>query len=91
MALVSLFDGLEGLKLDSYGINYWYVGGSISTLFAVYAFVLVVYRLWFHPLANFPGPKLLAATSWYETIVDLFYHDFPERLAKIHQKYGEDT
>ncbi|KAK4061966.1 uncharacterized protein Triagg1_10129 [Trichoderma aggressivum f. europaeum] len=89
MALVSLLDGLQGLRqLGSNSINYWYVGGGISALFSVYAFVLVVYRLWFHPLARFPGPKLLAATTWYETIIDLFHHDFPERLAKIHKEYG---
>ncbi|EMR65631.1 putative benzoate 4-monooxygenase cytochrome protein [Eutypa lata UCREL1] len=88
MALASLFNELEGLSLDPSNLNYCHVAGGIAAIFGVYSFVLVVYRLWFHPLAGFPGPKLLAATKWYEAYVDLFHHDFPERLAKIHEKYG---
>jgi hypothetical protein len=50
---------------------------------------LTVYRLYFHPLAKFPGRKLAAATPWYE-----FYYDFVKRgkytfeIQKMHEKYG---
>lgn len=91
MALASVFTEIKALasELTLDNINPLYVAAGIVGAFTVYSIVLVVYRLWFHPLAGFPGPKLLAATTWYEAYVDLVHHDFPERLAKIHEKYGK--
>lgn len=48
-----------------------------------------VYRLYFSPIASFPGPKLAALTFWYE-----FYYDVVRRgrytwkIAELHKKYG---
>lgn len=50
----------------------------------------IVYRLYFHPLAKFPGPRLAAITSlrnahWY-TFGGA--KDIHGRLAALHAEYG---
>ena len=56
---------------------------------AIYSLALAIYRLYFHPLAKFPGPKLVALTKWPE-----FYRDavsrgkFVFKIQDMHQKHG---
>jgi hypothetical protein len=58
--------------------------------FITYSIGLVVYRLYFHPLRNFPGSKICAATLWYD-----FYYDCVRRgtliwqIEKLHKQYGK--
>ena len=55
----------------------------------LYLVSVAVYRLYFSPLAKFPGPKLAALTYGVE-----LYHDVLRRgrymfeIAKMHEKYG---
>jgi hypothetical protein len=49
-----------------------------------------IYRLYFHPLAKFPGPKIAALTDWYECYHDLFRHGMLIwKLQELHDKYGK--
>lgn len=51
---------------------------------------LVIYRLYFSPIAHFPGPKLTAATGWYETYLDVWKGgQFTFQIEKWHQQYGQ--
>jgi hypothetical protein len=55
----------------------------------VYSIVTAIYRLYFHSLAKFPGPKIPALTLWYE-----FYYDVIKRgchiwkIEEMHKRYG---
>ncbi|EEU38642.1 uncharacterized protein NECHADRAFT_45567, partial [Fusarium vanettenii 77-13-4] len=49
---------------------------------------LVIYRLFFHPLAKYPGPKLAACTElWFVRSWAGGYHPFVMR--QVHEKYGD--
>jgi hypothetical protein len=55
---------------------------------AYFAFI-VVRRLYFSPLAGFPGPKLAAATSWYEFYYQYWLNgQYVFQIEKMHKKYG---
>lgn len=79
--------------MDSFN---WAPLGSLQTIvlgllltYLVYGIGLVIYRLYFSPIAHVPGSKLTAATGWYETYLDVFKGgQFTFQIEKWHQQYG---
>ena len=58
----------------------------LTTLYTLYG---LIYRLYFSPLAKFPGPKLAAATRWYEFYYDVVQRNrFSWQIQKMHDRYG---
>lgn len=68
------------------------VVGVATISLVIYLIGLGVYRLYFSPIAKFPGPKLAALTLWYE-----FYHDvvrggqYVFKIDELHEQYGMVT
>lgn len=60
------------------------VGAAIA-----YYGTLVFYRLFLHPLARFPGPRLAAISRWYEAYYDVYLGgQYTSKIAELHRIYG---
>ena len=59
----------------------------IATIF--YTLYGAIYRLYFSPVAKFPGPKVAALTFWYEFYYDVLHHgSYAWEIERMHKKYG---
>jgi hypothetical protein len=63
---------------------------ATGAIFFLYVTSLYLYRLFFHPLARYPGPKLAAATNWYEFYYDVIQEGgFTHQIQELHKQYGK--
>ncbi|OAG02462.1 cytochrome P450 [Paraphaeosphaeria sporulosa] len=63
--------------------------GVAVVAFAVYWAGLVLYRLFLHPLAKFPGPRLAAITPWYEAYYEIIRNgQYSKKISQLHDQYG---
>lgn len=63
----------------------------IVLAYLFYLACLTIYRVFFHPLAGFPGPKHTAATYLVEHYYELFHGEggqFSRAYRQWHKKYG---
>ena len=62
-----------------------YFGGAVAGYYVWVTF----YRLYLHPLAHFPGPKLAAISRWYEAYYDVVQGgQYTFKIAELHKEYG---
>lgn len=67
-------------------LSWRHVAGAV----VVYYCTLVFYRLFLHPLARFPGPRLAAVSRWYEAYYDLIRGgQYTPKIAELHKQYGK--
>jgi hypothetical protein len=62
---------------------------ALFFLFILYRVLKVIYNLYLHPLAKFPGPKFAAATHFYEFYWSIIRDgEFIWEIERLHKKYG---
>ena len=62
---------------------------KLAIAYIIYLVTLFAYRLLFHPLSQFPGPKLAAITRLYEAYYDVVKNgQYTFKIAELHKKYG---
>jgi Cytochrome P450 len=68
----------------------WKLYILLPALLISYLVGLALYRLYFSPLASFPGPKLAALSNWYEFYWDVIQQgQFTSHIQKLHLQYGK--
>ena len=68
----------------------WTLFKLLSVFFVLYVLSLYVYRIYFDPLSKIPGPKLAAASLWYEFYYDVIKEGrYTWKIWEMHDKYGK--
>ena len=68
----------------------WTLLKLLLVFFILYLLGLYVYRMYFDPLSKIPGPKLAAATLWYEFYYDVYKEGrYTWKIWEMHNKYGK--
>jgi len=87
--LVLLVINIFVFKMPSFGDLHVSWVTLVVVLTTLYVTVGVVYRLYFHPLSKFPGPRLAAATLWYEAYYDVIKQgQYTFKIKELHKQYG---
>lgn len=57
-----------------------------------YAVYTVIYNVYFHPLAKFPGPLIARTTIYWKAYVECIANrSFCHALVELHARYGKIT
>lgn len=78
---------MEALKPDFRATSPTTLAASALALFALFKFLQAIYRLYFHPLSHFPGPRAAALSrNWLWQQVQTGHPE--EALEKAHRDHG---
>ena len=83
---------MEDIQITLQSLPLWAPLATVGALFFSFFSSKIIYNLFFHPLAKFPGPKYAAATKWYEFYFDIVKSpggQYFRELSRMHDEYGE--
>lgn len=67
----------------------WQNTATLFVLWIVYHLFVALYRITFHPLTAFPGPKLAALSYKYEFYFDgILGGQYTAEISRMHEQYG---
>jgi hypothetical protein len=73
-------------SLSTMELSIFHAIASLIPLSLIYG---LIFRLYFSSISNIPGPKLAAATWWYEFYYDIItYGKYIFKIDELHKKYG---
>ncbi|OCL09523.1 cytochrome P450 [Glonium stellatum] len=88
-AKLSRFESLQRIWIQEPEQRTRFIALGVISLCFIKYICTIVYRLYFSPLAPFPGPKLAAATSLYEFYFDYFKKaKYYAEIERLHKVYG---
>ncbi|KAJ5435127.1 Cytochrome P450 [Penicillium cf. griseofulvum] len=61
---------------------------SIFVSLSIGALITLIYRHWFHPLSQFPGPPLAGVSGLWQVWQDMICSNFPRSVTELHRKYS---
>jgi hypothetical protein len=65
------------------------IPAALATVIA-YTVYIIVYNVYFHPLAKFPGPSLAGTTTYWKAYIECIANrSFCHELVDLHARYGE--
>ena len=75
----------------SHAFSIYFTFVNIAIVLLIWLLTVAAYRLWFGPLASFPGPRLAALTGWYETYFECLQRGrYWVEIERMHEQYGKE-
>ena len=85
-----LLEDMEAFKQFPFVASPTFAAAGVVASILLSWLTIAVHRLFFHPLAAFPGPKLAAITVLYEAYFDVWKGGkYIFKLNELHRKYGK--